>query len=169
MNKALLRLSAALLTAGAVSWLLPDRGGTTGWSLFPPLAAIVGAIASGRLLLGLSLSVLSGAVIATAGTTPLPLLPGAAVHRALFDFIWTPLRDSFQLYILAFTASLIGMVRVVALAGGTQGIADLLVRRAAGARSTRLATVAMGLAIFFDDYANTLVVGTTMRPICDQF
>jgi len=31
-----------------------------------------------------------------------------------------------------------------------------------------MATVAMGLTIFFDDYANTLVVGNTMRPISDR-
>ena len=27
----------------------------------------------------------------------------------------------------------------------------------------------MGLAIFFDDYANTIVVGSTLRPIADRF
>ena len=26
----------------------------------------------------------------------------------------------------------------------------------------------MGLAIFFDDYSNTLVVGSTMRPLADK-
>ena len=61
------------------------------------------------------------------------------------------------------------MVRVISLAGGTRGIADLLVTRAAGVRSARLATALLGLAVFFDDYANTLVVGTTMRPIADRF
>ena len=61
------------------------------------------------------------------------------------------------------------MIRVISLAGGTRGIADLLVARAAGVRSARLATALLGLAVFFDDYANTLVVGTTMRPIADGF
>ena len=27
----------------------------------------------------------------------------------------------------------------------------------------------MGLAIFFDDYANSIVVGSTLRPIADRF
>ena len=57
---------------------------------------------------------------------------------------------------------------VVSLAGGTQGIAEVLARRAEGGRSTRLATFGLGLAIFFDDYANTLLVGTTMRPLTDR-
>ena len=79
------------------------------------------------------------------------------------------MEGSFQLYILAFTAALIGMVRVTSLTGGNLGIASLLASRAEGARSTRVAAFLMGLAIFFDDYANTIVVGTTMRPIADRF
>ncbi len=156
--------AAALLCA-----LLPERGGTDGWSLFPPLLAILVAVASGRLVWGLCLALFSGALIALPTDVPVYMWPLHALYMAAIDFVWTPLRDSFQLFILGFTASLIGMVRVVSLAGGTRGIAEALVRRAASARSTRLATALLGMAIFFDDYANTIVVGTTMRPITDRF
>jgi Na+/H+ antiporter NhaC len=37
------------------------------------------------------------------------------------------------------------------------------------ARKTQMATWLMGLAIFFDDYANTILVGSTMRPLSDRF
>jgi len=131
------------VTSGLVSEFLPAQAGVDGWSLFPPLVAILTAAFTGQLILGL--------------------------RRALVDFIWLPVWQSFQLYILAFTTALIGMVRVVSLAGGTQGIAEVLAARADGARSTRIATYLLGMAIFFDDYANTLVVGTTMRPIADRF
>jgi len=169
MVRIFIRLLPALAATALCAHLLPVRGGEDGWSLFPPLVAIVVAIATGRLVLGLGLAIFGGALLSLAADTPLYALPLAALERSLFEFIWKPLADSFQLFILGFTAALLGMVRVISLAGGTQGIADLLVRRAAGARSTRLATASMGLAIFFDDYANTLVVGTTMRPITDRF
>ena len=159
----------ALCLAILVSWLLPTQGGHRGWSLLPPLVAILVAIITGRLVLGLSLAILGGAAVASPTHGSLLVWPWEIVHRALVDFIWIPLFNSFQFYILGFTAALIGMVRVIALAGGTQGIADLLVAKAGGARSTRAATVLMGLAIFFDDYANTMVVGTTMQPIADKF
>ncbi|MDE2887511.1 MAG: Na+/H+ antiporter NhaC family protein [Gemmatimonadota bacterium] len=139
-----------------------------GWSLYPPIAAILVAIFSGRVLLGLSLAVLCGGVL-TAGDAPIHVLPFAAFERAAVNYVWTPLRSSFQLYILGFTAALIGMVRVTSLAGGNQGIAALLASRSEGAKSTRLAAFFMGLAIFFDDYANTIVVGTTFRPMADRF
>ena len=32
-----------------------------------------------------------------------------------------------------------------------------------------MATVGMGLAVFFDDYANTILVGSTMRPLTDRW
>ena len=157
-------VAASLLCA-----ILPERGGTDGWSLFPPVLAIVVAVASGRLVWGLCLALFSGALIALPAEVPFYVRPLHALNMAAVDFVWTPLRESFQLFILGFTASLIGMVRVISLAGGTRGIAEALVRRAASARSTRLATALLGLAIFFDDYANTIVVGTTMRPITDRF
>jgi len=43
----------------------------------------------------------------------------------------------------------------------------LIVDFADSVRRASIATVALGFAIFFDDYANTLVVGNTMRPITD--
>ena len=125
------------------------------------------AVATGRLVLGLA-SALFGAALITqpveAGWLALWQVPA----RVAADFVWRPLSGSFQLFILAFTLSLIGMVRVVAVAGGTRGIAEALARRAEGRARARMATWLLGLAIFFDDYANTLVVGTTMRPVCDR-
>lgn len=141
----------------------------TNWSLLPPVLAILVAMISGRLILGLSLAIFSGGILSLAGSLPFYQLPFYAVSKSLITYVWAPLESSFQLYILAFTAGLIGMVRVTTLSGGNKGIADLLAARAAGARSTRLAAFFMGLAIFFDDYANTIVVGSTLRPIADRF
>ncbi len=169
MPRTLLRLFLALAATALIALVLPERGGKDGWSLFPPLGAILVALATGRLILGLSIAVLSGAALTLPSSTPLYLLPWATLRHAALDFLWVPLVQSFQFYILGFTAALIGMVRVISLAGGSQGIAALLAARAEGARSTRIATFLMGLAVFFDDYANTLVVGTTMRPLADRF
>lgn len=165
----LLRLALALGAAALGTLLLPDRGAASGLSLFPPAVAILVAIATGRLILGLGLAIVGGALVSLPADVPLYAIPFRSVEKALLSFVWSPLRDSFQLFILGFTAALIGMIRVISLAGGTRGIANLLVARAAGVRSARLATALLGLAVFFDDYANTLVVGTTMRPIADGF
>ena len=162
------RLLIALFLAAGIALALPEQPTVDGWSLFPPIVAILVALSTGQLILGLCIAIVAGAALSLP-PTPVYLLPIATLQHALVDFFWEPLVHSFQFYILGFTAALIGMVRVISLAGGTQGIAQLLASRAAGARSARTATVLMGLAIFFDDYANTIVVGTTMQPIGDRF
>ena len=131
--KRYIRLLLALSGALLFTLFIPDQDGASGLSLFPPAAAILVAVATGRLILGLGLAILGGALISLPGDVPLYMLPVRGLQRAVVDFVWSPLRESFQLFILGFTASLIGMVRVVALAGGTRGIAELLVARAAGA------------------------------------
>ncbi|NKB65732.1 MAG: hypothetical protein GKR89_01605 [Candidatus Latescibacteria bacterium] len=168
-SKTVIRFCLAVLLVTLTAWALPQRGDQGGWSLLPPLLAIAVAVATRRPSLGLATALLGGALLHQLDAVPWYILPWTALQHALTDFIWVPLRDSFQLYILAFTLALVGMVRIVACSGGTRGIARFLARRAEGARSTQLAAFCMGLAIFFDDYANTLVVGTTMRPLADRF
>ena len=148
--------------------VLPAQGETSGWSLFPPFCAILIGILSGRLVIGLSVAVLGSAAIVSAETT-LTAIAWDALITACVDYLWGQVAGEFSLYILGFTVTLIGMVRVTSLAGGNAGIANLLARGAGGAQSARKATVFLGLAIFFDDYANTIVAGSTMRPITDRF
>ena len=169
MRSAVIRIVLALALATALASWLPTHGDLSGFALLPPFAAILVAVASGHLLPGLTIAILSAAIISLPSGTPFWEVPILAAEKAVVDFLWTPLRDSFQLYILGFSAGLVGMVRLIALSGGTQAVAELLAARAQGARSTTIASFLMGLAIFFDDYANTLVVGTTMRPIADRF
>lgn len=163
----LLRVPAAILLAVLACAALPDVDAAASWALLPPVMAILVAVLSRRLILGLSLAVVSGGLL-VAARSPDAFL-STALSRIAVCYLYDPVFNSFSGYILAFTACLIGMVRVTSLAGGNRGIAEALSRGAAGARSSRLAAFLMGLAIFFDDYANTIVVGSTMRPITDRF
>ncbi|MFQ6103878.1 MAG: Na+/H+ antiporter NhaC family protein, partial [Candidatus Glassbacteria bacterium] len=61
-----------------------------------------------------------------------------------------------------------GLVGVVSKSGGTKGIVDSISRYANSARRGQIATWLIGLLVFFDDYANCLIVGNTMRPISDK-
>ncbi len=93
---------------------------------------------------------------------------------------WTGLLDTFQVYvanalsnpdhtaIVLFSMMIGGMVGIISRNGGMQGIVNHIVKWADSARHACLATATLGLAIFFDDYANTLVVGNTMRPVTDS-
>ena len=78
------------------------------------------------------------------------------------------LADADHAAIILFSLMIGGMVGIVSKNGGMQGVVNRIVGWANTPRKGQLATGALGLAIFFDDYANTLVVGNTMRPMSDR-
>ena len=94
--------------------------------------------------------------------------------------LWTGMLDTFQVFvanalsnpdhtaIVLFSMMVGGMVGIISRNGGMQGIVNHIVKWADSARHACLATASLGCAIFFDDYANTLVVGNTMRPVTDS-
>ena len=78
-----LRFVAALVGAALLAAALPASGQFDGWSLFPPLVAILVAAITGHLVLGLFTALLGAAVLSLAPTTPLDQLPWAALNPAL--------------------------------------------------------------------------------------
>ncbi len=118
-----------------------------------------------------------------------------AIVPALFAAIWfgawaangltitgffTGLFDSFQVYVLnavvdadhaaiiLFTFMLGGMVGIISRNGGMHGIVNYLMDKASDRRSGQVFIWLLGLFIFFDDYANTLIVGNTSRMLSDR-
>jgi Na+/H+ antiporter NhaC len=134
-----------------------------GWiSLLPPLMAIVLALVFKEVVTSLFLGVWLGGFF-YAGLNPI-----TGTMRAIDTFITPVLVDYDHAAILVFSFLLGGMVGVISKSGGTRGIVEAVRPLATSPRRAQLATYLSGLAIFFDDYANTLIVGNTMRPITDR-
>ncbi len=83
-------------------------------------------------------------------------------------YVLESMQESSHLSIIIFSMMIGGMVGVITKNGGMRGVVNYLSRYAGNARSGQLVTWIMGILIFFDDYANTLVVGNTMRPVTDR-
>ena len=83
----------------------------------------------------------------------------------LFD----ALADEGHLSIMIFSLLIGGMVAIISRNGGMAGVVEVFSRYARSPRSSQFITWVLGVAIFFDDYANTLIVGNTMRKVTDQF
>lgn len=133
-----------------------------GWlSLIPPLLAIGLALLFKDVVVALLSAVFVGAWLVHGG-------PLVAFARTIDGYVLDALADADHAAILIFSAMLCGMVGVMAKSGGTQAIIDALATRANSTRGGQLTAWLMGVAIFFDDYANTLIVGPTMRPITDR-
>ena len=61
-----------------------------------------------------------------------------------------------------------GIIQLVTKMGGAKALADAFAKRAATPRKAQLFTWLLGLCVFFDDYANSLIVGPIMRPVMDK-
>lgn len=133
-------------------------------SVLPPVLAIGFALVFKRVIPALFLALWLGAWL-------LRDLSLTGLWLGLLDTVQVFARDELantdNASIIIFTLMIGGMVGIISRNGGMQGIVDGIVRWADNARHACLATAGMGLAIFFDDYANTLVVGNTMRPVTD--
>ncbi|MCB1182429.1 Na+/H+ antiporter NhaC family protein [bacterium] len=133
-----------------------------GWlSVVPPVLAIGLALWKREVLPALFLGLFTGVVILEGN-------PLTALLRVGDTHLVDALADHDHAAILMFTAILGGMVGVLSRSGATEGIVHWLSARVGGRRGGQTATAAMGTVIFFDDYANTLLVGATMRPLTDR-
>jgi len=134
-----------------------------GWlSLLPPTLAIVLAIATRRVLLSLASGVFVGALITSQWQ------PWEAFGNTLELHLWKSLVNEDLLRVFVFTLLMGAMVGVINRAAGMRGLVDRLSLWATNRQRGQLMTWALGLVIFFDDYANTLLLGNTLRPLCDR-
>lgn len=134
-----------------------------GWlSLLPPLLAIALALLFRQVLISLFAGIWIGAFFIYDYSVFKGLL------RALDNYLIKALADPDHAAIVLFSMILGGMVGVLAKSGGTQGIVNMLRGRALDYRKGQIASWAMSLMMFFDDYANVLLVGNTMRPLTDR-
>ncbi len=134
-----------------------------GWfSILPPLVAIALALFFHEVVISLFAGIWLGAFL-MAGLNPI-----SALLRSIDSFILPAVADTSNASIAIFSLMLGGMVGLMGRSGGTRGIVEALAPYATNRRRGQLSTFAAGLGIFFDDYANTLIVGNTMRPITDR-
>jgi Na+/H+ antiporter NhaC len=145
--------------AGAVSdAFLPDRN-----SLLPALVAIALAILTRRIIPSLLIGAFVGAFVYLRGDAL------AAAHHLLTDTIWNDvLRSQFNQEVMGFVVFLFMTVGVMARSGGILGMVEWVRRFARGPVSTQLCSWIIGILIFFDDYSNCIIAGSTMRPLTDR-
>ncbi len=140
-----------------------DRPVIPGWmSLLPPLVAIALALIFHEVVSSLFVGIWLGSFL-VAGYNPL-----AALFMTVERYVHPALADSDHAAIVIFSLLLGGMVGVMSATGGTRAIVQAVTPLATSRRRGQFATWLAGLAIFFDDYANTLIVGNTMRPLTDR-
>jgi len=152
--------------AGGATIRSADIRAIPGWlSVLPPLLAIALALVYRRVIPALFFGVWIGAFIAI-GFTPWAAFKG--LLDTLNVYVLGALANESHAAIILFSLMIGGMVGVISRNGGTLGIVEWMTSWASDSKRGQVATGVLGLGIFFDDYANTLIVGNTMRPVTDR-
>lgn len=135
-------------------------------SVLPPLLVIGLALVFKEVISSLILGIISGACIV--GWYDASATAAGGFLRVIDTYILNAMVDSGHVSVMVFSTLIGGIVAIISKNGGMQAVVDAMSKKANDARSGQLATWGLGIAIFFDDYANTLVVGNTMRPLTDR-
>ena len=131
-------------------------------SILPPLLAIVLALLFRHVLVALVLGVWLGALLLA------DLSPVASFARLLDTHLVGAVADRGHASILLFSLLLGGMLGLMTQSGGAKGLARWASTDTRSRRRGQLTTWFLGLLVFFDDYANSLLVGASMRPVTDR-
>jgi len=149
---------AAVETAAAA-----ESDDMPGWvSVLPPLLAIVLALVFRHVLVALGLGVWLGAWLLV------DLAPVTSFARLLDTHIVGAIADRGHASIIVFSLLLGGMLGLMTQSGGAKGLAGWASTDTRSRRRGQLTTWFLGLLVFFDDYANSLLVGASMRPVTDR-
>lgn len=138
------------------------------YSIIPPVLAIVMVLLTKRVLLSLGTGLVSGALILAAFSPKDTLIHlGKSVTVSFWDWSSSAVNsDNFNIIIFIL---FLGMITAfVSLSGGSRAFADWASTRVKTKRGAKLLTVFTGIAIFVDDYFNSLAVGQISRPITDK-
>lgn len=140
------------------------------YSIIPPLLAIVLAMIFKEVLTALLFGLFSGTVAIAwfSGNGNI----GAALFTGLFDLVdyWIvhTIADVDHASVILFSLLIGAVVQIIRKNGGMHSLVERMTRKITTKRKGLLLTWFLGILIFFDDYANTLVVGNTMRPVTDR-
>ena len=135
----------------------------TWFSLLPPIIAIVLALLTKEVYSSLFVGILSGALLYSGFS-----FTGTIDHLFVDGFIGA-LADSYNVGILLFLVVLGTITVLMNRAGGSAAFGRWAQEHVKSRTGAMLATFALGVMIFVDDYFNCLTVGSVMRPVTDKF
>ena len=147
------------------------------WTLIPAAVAILLAVVARQVIPALVVGIFVGAfmLVPCLGPTD-PYAPHStlvagfrlAAERYILGAVNDPGENYAHATIMMFTMLIGFLVGVMGRNGGTAGMVQLVAGRTQSPRRGALTAWLAGMVVFFDDYANTMIVGPTMRSVFDK-
>lgn len=136
-------------------------------TLLPPIVAISLAFITKETILSLFVGVFIGEFMLC--VNDLNIVSSAVnAFLAIGNEVISCMADPWNAGIILQCLLIGGVIQLITKMGGAKALADSLAKRANTPRKAQLSTWFLGLCVFFDDYANSLIVGPIMRPVMDK-
>ena len=132
-------------------------------SVLPPIIAIALALITKEVYSSLFIGILIGGAIYAGGSFTV------FFEHVLQDGMVSQLSDSWNVGILIFLVILGIMVCLMNKAGGSAAFGNWAKKHIKTKTGAQLATIALGILIFIDDYFNCLTVCSVMKPVTDNY
>ena len=132
----------------------------TAWALFPPVLAIALALITKEAYSSLLMGVLAGALM----YNKFDLI--GTINTVTNDGLISAVSGTAGIFIFLVLLGVI--VALINRAGGSEAFGRWAVKHVKTKTGAVLATFALGVLIFVDDYFNCLTVGSVMRPVTDS-
>ncbi len=162
-------LAAVLLVLALASTALAEEAPAVGnmfqnslWALVPAIIAIALALITKEVYSSLFIGILVGGLLYSNFS-----FEGTLTH-VFQDGIVASLSDNYNVGILVFLVILGVLVSMMNKAGGSAAFGRWASSHIKSRTGAQLATIALGVLIFVDDYFNCLTVGSVMRPVTDK-
>lgn len=131
-------------------------------SILPPLLAIILAVVTKNVLISLSLGLFLGVAILFNGNVFYAL-------PALFrDYLFKQAADGYNASVMVLVLFIGGMVMLVTNSGGAAALALWATKHIDSKKKAIFSAWFAGLAIWFSDFANAMLVGPIFQPITDR-
>ena len=134
----------------------------TFWSLLPPIVAIALALITKEVYSSLVIGIIVGGLIYAGGNFE------TTITHVITDGFVANVADSYNMGIIIFLILLGALVSMMNKAGGSAAFGRWATKHIKSRVGAQLATIALGVLIFIDDYFNCLTVGSVMRPVADS-
>lgn len=132
------------------------------WSLIPPILAVALAFLTKNVILSLFVSLFSGCLILACGN------PWTALQTTFSDYLFVDMTSGSNAQTIVLMAVIGGFVALVEKSGGARAFARAISSKLTKPVSAQLACWLGGLAIYFSDSGNSLILGPIFRPVFDK-
>lgn len=136
------------------------------YSLIPPLLVIGAVLLTKKVLLSISLGIISCALIIHSF---LPLESAQAIVQSFVHIFYDNGLNWGNIHLILFLFLLGVLTSFISRMGGTRAFASWAKQHVKNDKQAQFVSFFLGIIIFIDDYFNALTVGQIARPLTDKF